>query len=623
MNRRTIIQTSVILVCVAIILIALAFLKIYLNGRLMPRTYLLGSNIGLSTQDEVKTFLNEKENLIKEKKYKVVLDNKEEMMSIDEMGVSINYGQTQQQTPVFNASKDSFDKPVASLVLGSQMPIIVNLDKQKFVDNVDTKFNFKDEKTQDAKVAFNEQKQMIFVAEKPGKIVETSNLKEKLEALINQEQTELKLETKAQAPMLTAQDLEVQKEQLTSALTKNVKLQFEGQSWNFQPAEHTAEMEFKESHYLKLPWLSQKLPIVIKDSLPQSKDYELETKVEINFNSAIDEYLEKEIAEKVNKEMQTAKIYYDEKDQIVIEGTAENGQKISTEQLKKTIALSVNNGIGKANLPVNTVMAQVETDEKLKEMGVKELISVGYTTYHGSPNNRVHNINVGMEKFNGTYIKKGEEFSFNTILGPVEAYTGYLPELVIKGDQGTIPEYGGGLCQVSSTAYRAALFSGLPITERAPHSYAVSYYAQVLGYGLDATIYPGVRDFKFVNDTPGDIIVQAYTDGGQAYFKFYGTSDGRSVKLEGPYTTNKRGIPAPEIITSASLPAGVRQQKENGHAGFDTTWYRYLTKDGTTAKETIFSNYRAVPPKVIVGAGAAPEAENSAPATGDTAEFSS
>ena len=169
--------------------------------------------------------------------------------------------------------------------------------------------------------------------------------------------------------------------------------------------------------------------------------------------------------------------------------------------------------------------------------------------------------------------------------------------------EGTIPEYGGGLCQVSSTFYRAALLAGLPITERAPHSYAVSYYAQVYGYGLDATIYPGVRDIKFFNDTAGHILVQGYIEGSNAYFKFYGSDDGRTVELEGPYLSGYHSPGAAQIIETDTLAPGQRKQMEYGHTGFNATWYRYLTKDGETEKETIYSNYKAIPAKILVGAG--------------------
>jgi vancomycin resistance protein YoaR len=132
-------------------------------------------------------------------------------------------------------------------------------------------------------------------------------------------------------------------------------------------------------------------------------------------------------------------------------------------------------------------------------------------------------------------IKPGEEFSFIKILGPVDESTGYLPELVIKVDK-TIPEYGGGMCQVSTTCFRAALNSGLKITARTNHAYPVQYYAP---QGTDATVYIPNPDLRFLNDTPEYILIQTHIEGTQLTFDFYGTSDGRQTKIVGPTVTSR------------------------------------------------------------------------------------
>lgn len=195
-------------------------------------------------------------------------------------------------------------------------------------------------------------------------------------------------------------------------------------------------------------------------------------------------------------------------------------------------------GITTIDLAVNTT----EPKQSLKDLnglGLTELIGRGESKFNGSPANRRWNIRIGVEKMTGIIVKPGEEFSFNKYLGPVEASTGFKPELVIKGDQGTIPEFGGGLCQVSSTAFRAAMHAGLPITQRRNHSYAVQYYAP---QGTDATIYPGVIDIKFVNDTGKNILIWPYfKDENYIVFDFYGTYDGRKVELGTPYTYDRKG----------------------------------------------------------------------------------
>jgi vancomycin resistance protein YoaR len=189
---------------------------------------------------------------------------------------------------------------------------------------------------------------------------------------------------------------------------------------------------------------------------------------------------------------------------------------------------------GGREVDIHTSKLSSEINEKnLSKLGIKELLSTGISDFSGSPNNRRHNIAVGASMFNGIIVKPGDEFSFTTTLGDVSAKTGYLPELVIKEDK-TIPEYGGGLCQVSTTAFRAAVLAGLPILEREPHSYRVRYYDWPYGPGFDATVYIPHPDLRFKNDTSAHILIQTYVSGNRLYFEFYGTRGKRSVRIEGP-----------------------------------------------------------------------------------------
>lgn len=204
--------------------------------------------------------------------------------------------------------------------------------------------------------------------------------------------------------------------------------------------------------------------------------------------------------------------------------------------------------------------------EDTNDLGIKELIGRGESKFNGSPANRRHNIKVGVSKMQGVIVKPGDEFSFNKYLGPVEADQGFKPELVIK-KTGTVPELGGGLCQVSSTTFRAAMHAGLPILERRNHSYAVQYYAP---QGTDATIYPGVTDFRFKNDTGNSILIWPYfKTNDHLVFDFYGTYDGREVKLGTPSSYDKK-------------PDG----------SMKSTWSRTVTKNGESKTDTFASVYQ-------------------------------
>ncbi len=202
----------------------------------------------------------------------------------------------------------------------------------------------------------------------------------------------------------------------------------------------------------------------------------------------------------------------------------------------------------------------------LNNLGINELVAKGQSNFKGSPNNRRHNIKVGVSKVTGVLIAPGEEFSFNKYLGPVEAEEGFLPELVIKRT-GTVPELGGGLCQVSSTVFRAAINAGLPITQRRNHSYAVQYYAP---QGTDATIYPGVIDLKFKNDTPAHLLLWAYfKDKDTLVYELYGTKDTRQITVYTP-----------------------EQYEKKPDGSMKATWKRDVTKNGVTRNDVFNSVYQ-------------------------------
>lgn len=188
---------------------------------------------------------------------------------------------------------------------------------------------------------------------------------------------------------------------------------------------------------------------------------------------------------------------------------------------------------------IDLVVENVKPDitiESIDNMGITALLATGESDFSGSPKNRRHNIGVGSSKFQGVLVGPGDEFSFVKILGEVGPKEGYLPELVIKKGE-TIPEYGGGLCQVSSTAFRGAVQAGLEITERQNHAYPVKYYNP---QGSDATIYPPHPDLRFKNNTPAYILIQTKIKGNKLYFEFYGSDDGRKVEMIGPKTYDKK-----------------------------------------------------------------------------------
>jgi len=245
-------------------------------------------------------------------------------------------------------------------------------------------------------------------------------------------------------------------------------------------------------------------------------------------------------------------------------------------------------------------------DETASSLGVTELFGEGATTFTGSPKNRIHNIKNGVKFLSGILIPPGEEFSTIESLGRISNTTGYLPELVIKGNR-TIPEYGGGLCQVSTTLFRAVLNAGLPITARRNHSYRVSYYEKdaegnFIGPGLDATIYSPNPDFRFLNDTDSTILVQGVVEGDKITFSLYGTKDGRVAEVDGPHTLSTFGAGAPIYVDTDTLKKGVTKRLETAHAGGTAVaTYKVTYPDGEVNEQEFKSYYRGWPARYLVG----------------------
>ncbi|MFC1632784.1 VanW family protein [Patescibacteria group bacterium] len=215
---------------------------------------------------------------------------------------------------------------------------------------------------------------------------------------------------------------------------------------------------------------------------------------------------------------------------LVIKTPSTKGQAVDMEELMEDALFSLNQTSKPREITAHVITSEADINESMLDgLGITELIGRGTSDFSGSPANRRYNIAFGAEKYDGLLIAPGEEFSFNDHLGEVDANSGFLPELVIKGNK-IIPEWGGGLCQVSTTAFRAAFWSGLDITERHNHSFVVSYYDYYGRAGADATIYIGAVDLKFINDTPSYVLIQTFVSGNTLTFEFYGTDDGRTVK---------------------------------------------------------------------------------------------
>ena len=307
----------------------------------------------------------------------------------------------------------------------------------------------------------------------------------------------------------------------------------------------------------------------------------------------------------VNIESSDARLKFDdEAGKLVVVQPSRDGRSLDVAATYERVTAAVTNGSSFIELPVITTPARVSSDN-LDTLGIKELVSESTSYFKGSSEGRMRNIALAASKFDGVIIPPGEIFSFTRHLGPVTAEAGYDESLIIFGDRTTVG-IGGGVCQVSTTAFRTAFFGGFELVERWAHGYRVGWYETNAGPGLDATIYTPDVDFKFRNDSDGYLLIHTNTDleAGTVTFKFYGTDTGREVIVSEPVETNvvKHGPPVYE--ETSTLPAGMMKQVDWAKDGLDVTVTRVVKKGETIVhQDEIFSHYQPWRAVYQVGTG--------------------
>ncbi|HOC96232.1 MAG TPA: VanW family protein, partial [bacterium] len=301
------------------------------------------------------------------------------------------------------------------------------------------------------------------------------------------------------------------------------------------------------------------------------------------------EYLD-HIALENDKEPKNGEIVFDENNPMkVVKFTPiEKGLLLNKEDSYNKIQDAILSSKNEVYLTVDDKLPDNMNSEVVK-MGLLEEIGRGVSNFAGSSKNRVHNIEIGSSFLNGLLIKPGEEFSLINIIGQVTPDKGYLEELVIKGDR-TEQEYGGGLCQVGTTMFRAALNSGFEITERQNHSYRVSYYEPA---GTDATIYYPKPDLKFINNTKNYVMILTEINGTELVYKIWGTKDNRKITITEPIIKNIVLAPGTKWIETLDLKPGQKKCIESSHNGADAEFtYHVELEDGKVIDKVFKSHYK-------------------------------
>jgi vancomycin resistance protein YoaR len=249
------------------------------------------------------------------------------------------------------------------------------------------------------------------------------------------------------------------------------------------------------------------------------------------------------------------------------------------------------------DLALQTTNPDVTNDSTAESLGITELTSTYTSYFYGSAASRIQNITTAASRFHGLLVAPGESFSMADALGDISLDSGYSEGLIIFGDR-TIKGVGGGVCQVSTTLFRTAFFGGYQIDERWFHAYRVGYYEQTASgghdenlAGLDATVFAPQVDFRFTNDTPYWLLMETYMGASSLTWKFYSTSDGRTVDWDTSGLQNIVEPPEPLYEENPDLAQGEIKQVDWAVDGADVTVTRKVYRDGAIIWDDAFNTH--------------------------------
>ncbi len=300
-------------------------------------------------------------------------------------------------------------------------------------------------------------------------------------------------------------------------------------------------------------------------------------------------------AAQIQRDPINARFYFDDNTrELVLVEPHTSGRALDIEATTAQFVQQVTSANRSLPFALQEIVPEVHSQASAADLSITELVSESTTWFHGSSTERKHNIARAASNFYGIVVAPGEEFSFNEILGDVTAEMGYETGLIIFGGR-TIEGVGGGVCQVSTTAFQAAFWAGYPIVERWEHGYQVGYYDDGEGPGMDATVYSPIVDLRFINDTPHNLLIENYYSEANSSltFKFYSTGLGRTVTKDGPYIENVLP-PKPDIWEySEEVEPGQITQVDWAVEGSDVTVGREVRNSNgeLIRQDTFVSHY--------------------------------
>lgn len=563
----------------------------YYQDRVLPRTTVSGLEIGGMHRDEALKAVRQKVDAFQKRTLSYTYETREWKVANAELGLETDYetvvdrvyqedkqGSMLRRLAVqFRTLMNPRDVDVAVKPLSKDAQKTL---QEKIVASIVTPYTETDLSFANGKVSV--------VPGKAGTALDEPALYTGLSGSLNQGTERIALVLKQVQPQLSTEQVEPSRAQAESLLAE---------TWNLQLLDKTVQLTPKEI----AAWLDTEVKAK-SDGVAAGLSLVLKP-------NAVEKYV-KGIASKLDvKPVNATLAPADSGLQLVQDG--KDGFAVAQDKTVTAIqnALLANQPVATRTIPGVAEIAKPDLrSETLPSLGLVEKIGTAMTDYTGSPANRIHNIETGTKALSTQFVRVGGTFTTTGTLGQVDEAHGYLPELVIKGNR-TTPEYGGGLCQVSTTLFRAVLNAGLPIVERSNHSYRVGYYERGVGPGLDATVYIPNPDFKWKNDTGHGVYVIGYIKDKTVTFDLYGTKDGRVSSISKPTILSETPSGSPIYSYTDTMYKDQRKQLETAHPGAKTLVTYTVSRGGAEIyRKEFYSTYKPWPAQYLVGTKERPAA---------------
>lgn len=569
------ISFGVCLTLVVFFSIIFAVYSIYYSDKILPNVRIGNENLGGKNQKEAHDFLTQKIQDNNSNAITLVYGEKKWTRSLDELNIQYDLSQIEKEAMLIGHHPNflqTLKDQIRCLIYPYKIKAVIGSnseDLRSFIAKVASEI---DEPEKDASITYKNSKIEIFDGTTGKRLNQNQLFESILNDLYKLEKTDLKLSVETKSPNISADELKDAKIKVEQYLSQDFNMTFEKRKF-------TAIVDTLWS------WIT---------FTPKNND------IEIGFDQdKMKEWITEKIAKKIDSPVKEARLKMNG-DKVVVFQQAQDGVVIDQERLVSDIIAALNQNSHEATINTKVSQAKDVDMSQISTISVSDLVGTATTNFVKSPNNRVHNITVGAGMFNGVLVRPGEEMSVVEVLGNVDASSGYLPELVIKED-GTKPEYGGGLCQVSTTIFRAAMNAGLTITERTNHRYRVSYYEPPVG--MDATIYLPAPDLKIKNTYDGFLLIQAKVEDYNITFNIYGKIDGRKIKITDPTVYDVVSPPDPEYIETDTMCKGEMKKVESSHEGAKAKfeYYVYDAIGKEINKQVFNSTYVPWQAKYLVG----------------------